>query len=101
MYDDPFQDEELEDLNTEDMKMIMNPELRRRRGGATTKTLGEASALIQALVERSPPEGLGIEKVSDADDKDAENNEVNPLFFSFFFLTGEGDGGGHGNVFFC
>eukprot|EP00057_Strongylocentrotus_purpuratus_P011264 XP_011665738.1 PREDICTED: uncharacterized protein LOC105438988 [Strongylocentrotus purpuratus] len=75
MYDDAFQDEELEDLNTEDMMMIMNPDMRRRRGGATTETLVEASALIQALVERSPPEGLGIEKVSDADDKDAENNQ--------------------------
>ncbi|XP_030836041.1 uncharacterized protein LOC105438988 [Strongylocentrotus purpuratus] len=75
MYGDTFQDEELEDLNTEDMMMIMNPDMRRRRGGATTQTLEEASALIQALVERSPPEGLGIEKVSDADDKDAENNQ--------------------------
>ncbi|XP_041463895.1 cAMP-dependent protein kinase regulatory subunit-like [Lytechinus variegatus] len=71
MDDDPFQEEdELDDLAAEDIMMIMNPELKRRRGGATTKTLEEASAIIQAHVEKVSPEGM----LGDAK-KDAENQE--------------------------
>ena len=63
------------DLHAEDIQMIMNPELKKRRGGATAEVLEEFSAVIKEKEEHSSREhsaDVGKDKTKDDVDDDEE-----------------------------
>ena len=74
LFDD--QNDFTTDLNAEDIQMIMNPDLKKRRGGATEEAIVEFAIVFKDQEEKYSTTEKSVDSGADKSEKDDEEEEV-------------------------